>query len=225
MKKIGHRGAKAWVDENTLESITKAIEFGVDAIEIDVHRCLTGELIVIHDFTLNRTTNSWGSVRKRTYIQLLKLKTSAGYKIPTLTQVLDHCRGKCDVHIELKGKRTGKPTSELIEELVRQGSWTYNQLFVSSFAKKRLKKIRENFPKIQLGLIAVRRLHKALRYTTDRKYEAIYVHHSKITKRLVDVAKQKGVQLFAWTVNKEKDIAKMKNLQVNGIISDYPNLL
>ena len=101
MEKIGHRGAKAWVDENTLESIQKAIELGADAVEIDVHTCKTGELIVIHDPTLKRTTNGKGKIAKLTYSQINSFNTLNGYSIPTLEQVLDFCQDKYKIHIEL----------------------------------------------------------------------------------------------------------------------------
>ncbi|WP_339650122.1 glycerophosphodiester phosphodiesterase family protein, partial [uncultured Salegentibacter sp.] len=72
--KIGHRGAKGHLAENTLESIQKALDFGVDAIEIDAHRCKTGELVIIHDFTLDRTTNGSGEIAKKSLAELQALK-------------------------------------------------------------------------------------------------------------------------------------------------------
>ena len=97
---IGHRGAKRNFAENTLESIQKALNFGVDAIEIDVHRCKTGELVVIHDFTLDRTTNGSGEVAKKTLSEIKGLNVEDEFGIPLLTEVLDFIEGKCTINIE-----------------------------------------------------------------------------------------------------------------------------
>ena len=72
--KIGHRGAKGHLAENTIASIKKALDLGVDSIEIDVHRCASGQLVVFHDFTLDRMTNGTGEVSKQTLNQLKKVE-------------------------------------------------------------------------------------------------------------------------------------------------------
>ena len=82
--KIGHRGAKGYVAENTIASIQKALDFGVDGIEIDVHLCATGELVVFHDFTLDRMTNGTGEVSKLSLSELKQLKVADKFQIPTL---------------------------------------------------------------------------------------------------------------------------------------------
>jgi glycerophosphoryl diester phosphodiesterase len=117
--KIGHRGAKAHVAENTLASIEKALEFGVDAIEIDVHRCATGELVVFHDFTLDRMTNGSGEVAQHTLEQLKMLKIKDQYEISTLEEVLHVIDKKCKLNIELKGRDTALKTCEIVEEHIK----------------------------------------------------------------------------------------------------------
>ena len=99
--KIGHRGAKAHLAENTLESIEKAMEIGVNGIEIDVHLCASGELVVFHDFTLDRMTNGTGEVKKETLSDLKKLRVDGQYLIPTLEEVLNKVDRKCLLNIEL----------------------------------------------------------------------------------------------------------------------------
>lgn len=89
MQKIGHRGAKGYTVENTLESFQKAIDLNVDAIELDVHVCKTGELIVFHDFTLERLTNGKGEISKSSLEELKKLRINEKFKIPTLIEALD----------------------------------------------------------------------------------------------------------------------------------------
>jgi len=101
--KMGHRGAKGYVAENTIESIKKALDFGVDGIEIDVHLCASGELVVFHDFTLDRMTNATGEVSKLSLSELKQLKVNNKFLIPTLVEVLDAIDKKCLLNIELKG--------------------------------------------------------------------------------------------------------------------------
>ena len=87
--KFGHRGAKGYLAENTIESIKKALELGVDGIEIDVHKCKSGELVVFHDFTLDRLTNGTGEIATFTLQELKELFILKQFKIPTLIEVLE----------------------------------------------------------------------------------------------------------------------------------------
>ncbi len=133
MQKIGHRGAKAYVAENTIESIQKALEFGVDGIEIDVHVCASGELVVFHDFTLDRMTNGTGEIGKKTLSELKELRVDGHYKIPTLEEVLHIINKTCLLNIELKGRHTAAKTVEVIERYINQKGWKYSDFLVSSF--------------------------------------------------------------------------------------------
>ncbi|WP_010522191.1 glycerophosphodiester phosphodiesterase [Aquimarina agarivorans] len=225
MQKIGHRGAKALVDENTIASIEKAIELGVDAVEIDIHKCATGELVVMHDETVKRTTNGKGKIVNLSFSELSMLRTEHMHKIPTLAEVLMVCQGKCKLHIELKGKGTAKAACFLIEATVAQNKWTYDQLCVSSFDAKRLNKIKARNGNIKVGLITESKTSKALAVAVNNNYDNIYIFHEKLRSRFVRMAKQKNLNVYAWTVNKPADIKKMQALEISGIISDNPDLL
>src|SRR3990167_6132033 len=106
--KIGHRGAKGYEPENTLISFQKAIDLKVDGIELDVHLSLDGEIMVIHDETIDRTTPNIGFVKNNTSSDLKELG------IPTLIEVLDLTNQKCFINIELKGIGTAKPVVDII---------------------------------------------------------------------------------------------------------------
>ena len=112
--KIGHRGANGHVTENTLESIKKALSLKVDGVEIDVHRCASGELVAFHDFTVDRITNGTGEISKQTLRSLKTLKTKGTYKIPTLAEVLIFIDNRCLLNIELKGQDTAKEAARII---------------------------------------------------------------------------------------------------------------
>ena len=114
---IGHRGAKGYVAENTLESINKAIELGVDGIEIDIFKCLTNELVLFHDKDLKELTGESGLIENLTIKELEQFLVLGKYKIPTLTDVLTRIEKPLFVNIELKGLNTAQATSKIIKDL------------------------------------------------------------------------------------------------------------
>ena len=103
---IGHRGAKGYIAENTLPSIAKAMELGVDGIEIDIFLCKSGELVVFHDKKLDRLTNNHGYIESLEYDSIKKISVLGGYKIPTIGEVLKLIDGKVFLNIELICKNT-----------------------------------------------------------------------------------------------------------------------
>ena len=121
--KIGHRGADGYKPENTLISFQKAIDLNVDGIELDVHLSLDGELMVIHDETIDRTTNGKGYVNKMTLQELKGFRINNNQEIPKLKEVFDLVNHQCFINIELKGIGTAKPVVDLIEEYVVEKDW------------------------------------------------------------------------------------------------------
>ena len=129
---IGHRGAKGHIAENTLPSISKAIELGVDGIEIDIFVCKSGELVVFHDKKLDRLTNSHGYIESLEYDSIRKISVLGEHKIPTLNEVLELIDGKVFLNIELKGSGTAEPTHKLLTPLLKQKKWRPDQFIISS---------------------------------------------------------------------------------------------
>lgn len=224
-KKIGHRGAKGHVAENTLESIAKALEFKVDAIEIDVHRCRTGELVVIHDFTLDRTTNGSGEVCRMDLKELKKLLVEGEYRIPLLTEVLDLITGKCKINIELKGSNTAEEACRIIKEFITEKGWEYEDFIVSSFQQNELYTVYHCDTKIPLGVLSKASVPEAIELGNKIKAKAIHPSIGIISRENVQDCKNAGFKVNVWTVNDPKAISRMKDFGVDGIISDYPELL
>ncbi|MFD1094892.1 glycerophosphodiester phosphodiesterase [Salegentibacter chungangensis] len=223
--KIGHRGAKGHIAENTLESIEKALELQVDAIEVDVHRCRSGELVVIHDFTLDRTTDGSGEIAKRDWEMLKSLTVEEHYKIPLLTEVLDHIEGRCKINIELKGLNTADETAEIIHRYIEKGNWEYSDFIVSSFQKNELFQMRKDDDRIPLGVLSKASVSEAVELGKYLKASAIHPSLGIITRDSVKLARDAGFKVNVWTVNEPKDIERMKEFGVNGIISDFPDRL
>jgi glycerophosphoryl diester phosphodiesterase len=118
MQIIGHRGASGYEPENTLRSFQKAIDLGVEMIELDVYTCKSGELVVMHDDKVNRTTNGNGYVFNMTLTELKTLDAGKGEKVPTLVEVFDLINKKIAINVELKGEGTAESTAELIQKYI-----------------------------------------------------------------------------------------------------------
>jgi glycerophosphoryl diester phosphodiesterase len=223
--KIGHRGAKGHLAENTLESIQTALDFGVDMIEIDVHRCRSGEIVVIHDFTLDRTTNGSGEIASKNWEILKELKVGGAYKIPLLTEVLDLIEGKCSINIELKGSNTAKATCDVVQDYVENRNWKYSDFVVSSFQVNELFEARKFSEKIPIGVLSKASVSEAIKKGKDLEAVAIHPSIGIVTKDNVRQTKEAGFKVIVWTVNEPDAIARMKEFGVGGIISDFPDRL
>ena len=225
MKKIlniGHRGAKGHEPENTLPSFQKALDFNVDGIELDVHVCKTGELIVIHDFTVDRTTNGSGAVSALSLSELKALRINDEIEIPTLEEVLDLVGKKCFINIELKGRHTAKPVSYIIEKYILEKNFSYDDFIVSSFQREELEMMFTINPNIHLGILTQASVNQALEWASTFSAKAIHPHFSLLTEENVKKAQEQGFKVYTWTVNETEDIERIKNYNVNGIITDFP---
>jgi glycerophosphoryl diester phosphodiesterase len=223
MLNIGHRGAKGHVAENTLASFQKALELGVDAIEFDVHQCASGEIVIIHDSTLERTTNGNGLVSDFTLPELKRLEINKQHKIPTLREALDLIDKRCVVNIELKGENTEKRTFEIIEEYVEEKNWSYDDFIVSSFNWDDLLKMHNRNPYIPFGVLTTTDLELAIGFGKFIYAKAIHPYFHLLTKENTIHMQEMGFKVFPWTVNIDEDIQKIKSFNVDGIITDFPN--
>src|SRR6187402_1107382 len=147
---IGHRGACGHEPENTLRSVRRALELGAHGIEIDVYY-VDGQLVVIHDGKLQRTTNGRGYVMRKTFAQLRALDAGKGEQIPTLGEIFDTVNRRAFINIELKGRGTAGPVAALIAEYVAQHHWRYEDFLVSSFNRRELRAVPD--PRIPIGLL------------------------------------------------------------------------
>lgn len=222
MLNIGHRGAKGHEPENTLPSFQKALDLNVDGIELDVHVCKTGELIVIHDFTVDRTTNGSGAISELTLSEIKTLRVNDHIEVPTLNEVLELVDKKCLVNIELKGRHTAKPVSHLIEKYILERDYNYEDFIVSSFQREELEMISLINPKIHLGVLSQASVTQALEWATAFSAKAIHPHFSLLTEENVQKAKNQGFKVYTWTINEIEDIERIKTYNVDGIITDFP---
>jgi glycerophosphoryl diester phosphodiesterase len=220
---IGHRGACGYEPENTLASFRKAIELGIDMIELDAYVCKSGELVVIHDDKVDRTTNGKGYVVEKTLEELRDLDAGKKEKIPTLIEVLDLIDKKTKVNIELKGVETSEPVSKIINKYVDENGWSYEDFLVSSFNHYELQKFSKINSNVKIGaLICGIPLGRA---EFVEKLNPYFISPSLefIDKEFVDDAHKRGLKVFVYTVNCLDDIKKMKKMGADGLFSNFPD--
>ena len=219
MLKIGHRGARAYEPENTLRSFQRAIELGVNAVELDVRRTRDNELVVLHNADVNKTTNGRGSVSELTLDEIKRLVTEKGEKIPTLEEALQFLGKRVKILVELK--ETG--IEDKVLDLVHKKGLTDN-VIVISFHEEALRKVRELDATVATGLIYVR--HKnPVQAALDLKAEYLlplyrFTHSANVKK-----AHENGLKLIVWTINTAEEVAEYKKKGVDGIASDKPDIL
>jgi len=223
--KFGHRGAMGYAPENTLKSFKKAIDLNVDMIELDVYICKSGELVVIHDDKVDRTTNGKGYVIEKTLTELKKLDAGEAEKIPTLDEVLDFINRRVKVNIELKGENTANAVNEIIHKYVKEKDWDYDDFFVSSFNHYELKRFHILNKNIKLGALLVGIPIGYAKFAEKFNAYSVNLSLEFINKDFVDDAHRKGMKVFVWTVNDKDDMKRMKKLNVDGIFSNFPDMI
>jgi glycerophosphoryl diester phosphodiesterase len=225
MIKIGHRGAKGYAPEDTLKSFQKALDLGVDVVELDVQVCKTGELVIIHDKKVDRTTNGSGYVAEKTFHELRNLDAGENEKIPELMEAFDLINRKAKINIEMKSVKTAKLVHELIEEYVKSRSWQYHDFWVSSFNHRELQKFHLLNPDVKIGaLISSIPLSLAV-FAEELGADSVNISDEFVNKELVDDAHRRGLKVYVHTVNDFDEIERVRQLQVDGIFSDFPDRL
>lgn len=233
-----HRGASGYAPENTLSAIKKALKIGVDRIEVDVQQTADGVVVCLHDKKLNRTTNANGLVGKKTWNELGDVKAFGKFEaefpeepIPTLEQVFELMDGNTQFVIEIKaGRKTYPGIEDNVAALIKKykaEKWA----LVHSFNDKVLQYLHKNHPEVRLqklfvsysaGVMLDFKLH-AVKLSKYDYVEAFGISLSAANKKLVDQIHALGKLVHVWTVNSEEDILRMKELGVDGIISNYPD--
>src|SRR3989344_2919276 len=200
MIRIGHRGAMGYEPENTLRSFKKALALNVDMIEFDVYTCKTGEVVIIHDDKVDRTTNGKGYVMQKTLKELRSLDAGKGEKIPLLEEALDCINKKVQVNIELKGEGTSDPVYKIIQKYIKSG-WSREHFLISSFNHPELKKFSILDPKIRIGALLTGIPLNYAEFAEKMKAYSINLSQEFINKAFVDDAHKRKLKVFVYTVN------------------------
>ena len=219
---IGHRGAKGHLAENTLPSISKAIELGVDGVEIDVFQCASGELVVFHDKTLEKLTNATGYIEALDLDSIQRIEVLNGFSIPTLGEVLDLIKGRIFLNIELKGSQTALKTDKLLKTYFKLKAWSPDKILISSFNWQELKIFREVNREISIAILTEDDPLDAIPIGLELNAVAINPNYESLNSENVSKINKAGFKIYPWTVNAPEDINRMIIYGVEGIISDFP---
>jgi glycerophosphoryl diester phosphodiesterase len=236
----GHRGACGLAPENTIAAFRKALELGADWVELDVQLTKDGHLVVVHDDTLERTTDKGGKRRPTEYtLQELKTfdagtwfnKNFAGEKIPTLDEVLAEFGGKMHINIEIKSQPHFEQDNGIevkVVEAVKRHD-LIDGVLISSFDPSRLIVTHQIEPKLAIGtLFHPKSLAKLPTSDPFKLAElthatALHPHFQMVTPEMVERAHKLGLQVNVWTVNEPGDIRRQTALGVDMIMSDFPD--
>jgi len=219
MLRIGHRSARAYVPENTLKSFKKALEIGVDAVELDVRKTKDNQLVVIHDADIKRTTNGEGLVSAFTLMEIQGFDAGSGEKIPTLEEVLDFLDKKAKVFVELKESGIEEQVLAIVKEKGLE-----KNVIITSFIEEALKKVRELNGNVETGLIYVNYknpIKAALELKANYLLPLYRFTHTANVKK----AHQNGLKVVVWTINKPEEVKEYARKGADGIASDNPDIL
>ena len=231
-KNFAHRGFSGKYPENTMLAFRKAVEEGVDGIELDVQLTKDGEVVIIHDETIDRTTDGKGLVVSYTYDELRKFDASFKFRgqcgfnpIPTLREYFELVKDKNLVtNIELK---TGLNEYFGIEEKVWKLIEEYrleDRVLISSFNHYSVLRMKSIAPNLKYGLLTETWIINAGKYTEDVGVECYHPHFFSMTAENVKELKEHNIEINVYTVNEEKDIRDMIEKGIDIVIGNYPDL-
>jgi glycerophosphoryl diester phosphodiesterase len=230
---IAHRGASGHAPANTMAAFLLATEMGADGIELDVHLSADGELVVIHDHTVDATTDGQGPVSALSLAELQQLDAGswfdprfAGERIPTLRQVLTAVGQRLLINVEIKVVPGHHPPA-LEREAVRliEESGMVDRVLISSFSPRSLRRVRRLNRQIPLGLLYSRPAPAVLPALLRLSYDALHPHYGLVDARTSARARERGQRVNVWTVNDAGEMRRMCDLGVDGIITNYPDVL
>jgi len=216
---IGHRGAAAIEPENTLLSIERALDIGVDAVEIDIHLSKDKELVVIHDMTVDRTTNGTGPVSGYTLQEIKRLDAGKGEAIPTLQEVIDLIDRRVMLVIELKEEGTERSVVDLI---IRNN--LFDKACVISFWHRLVKTVKEMDSRIKTGGLLVGSPVDAC-IATHASADALVMKYSFVDREFVKIAHKKGLKVFIWNIDDQDLLKPYVDMGVDAIGTNDPRVL
>ncbi len=216
---MGHRGAAAIEPENTLLSIKKAMDIGVDAVEIDVHLSRDKEIIVIHDSTIDRTTNGTGAVNNYTLSELKKYDAGKGESVPTLQEVMELTDKKVKLVIELKEKGTER----IVVEQIKKNGFEDN-VYVISFWHRLVKNVKEIDSNIKTGVLMVG-CPVDTSIADQTSADALVMKYNFVDAEFVELSHKNGLKVFIWNIDTPDLVKPFVDIGVDGIGSNNPGIL
>jgi glycerophosphoryl diester phosphodiesterase len=217
---MGHRGAPAEEPENTLRSIRRALEIGVDAVEVDVHLSKDGRVVVIHDDTVDRTTDGAGRVRELSFAELRRLDAGRGERLPSLEEVVDLVSGRAHLVVEVKDPAAAQPLLEIF-----RGRQIFADTHVISFWHPLVKAMKEQEPRLRTGVLLVGCPADPAGLARAALAEALVLHYAYVTPELVAAAHGDGRLVYIWNIDDIDTLKPYLAMKLDGIGSNRPDVL
>lgn len=226
---IAHRGASADEPENTLRAFALAIAQGAQMIELDLHFSADGQVVVIHDETLDHTTNLTGRVDQFTLAEIKRADAGKGECVPTLEETLDLTQGKVQLYLEIKDARAAAETLRIVRARRCQAD-----VLLASFDLKLMQQLGEEVRDMELGLILGNetlnpfvRWREAFPWLALRhiNYQTLCMQVELCFGYLARRVKASGKKLYVWTADEEAQFDRMCQLGVDGIVTNRPDQL
>lgn len=229
MEIIGHRGAAGTCPENTMVSFQRAIEEGASGIELDVHLSKDGEIIVIHDETVDRTTDGRGYIGELTYKDIRKLNAKYKFKehnkcmVPSLPEVFEWAKEEAFfINIELKNNVIEYPLLEWkVVDLVHQYGLK-DRIVFSSFNHNSLARVLSYDSRFETAVLYSHKLFEPWHYAKHLGSDGLHPNSRNVTEVVVKAAHKEGLKVRPYTVNKKEEMLEMKKAGCDAIVTDYP---
>jgi len=217
-----HRGASGYEPENTLRAFKRAIDMGAPMIELDVHICKTGQIVVVHDGFIDTPKKA---ISDLTWDELQRYDMGKGERIPLLSQVFDLVDKRIIINVELKGAHTAKPVAELIAQYIHDKKWSPDNFLITSFNHYWVHEFHAYVPSVKTGILFECNPIGYAQMAIDANAQYAVMHYQWLTQEFVADADAHGIQVFVYTVNDKLVAEQLKKLNVDGIISNYPDIL
>ena len=235
--RIAHRGASGagLAPENTLAAIEHAIQIGVDVVEIDIQVTADGKLVVVHDATLDRTTDSKGSIRDQTADRVRRADAGSWFdmefsdqQVPLLEEALELARNRVLVLIEIKADRVAEQVLRCVEDAAAGG-----RVIIQSFSRQTVQRVKLLDPSIPAALLVGQlpatpsrvRARSLVRQVLQTGANALAIWHAALTPVLLEEMRKRAIAVWTWTVDEEIAMRDLIMMGANGIITNVPNLL
>ena len=226
---IAHRGASSHAPENTLAAFDLAIQMGVSHIELDVHSTRDGQVVVIHDETVDRTTSGTGPVMSHSLAALQALDagswfgpTFAGERIPTFAEILERYKGRAHIHTEIKGHAAHLPRATV--DLVRRHGMVQHAT-MTSFRKTRLEEIRAYAPELPTGWLVPEISDAIIAEGRAIGLTQLCPRANAVTPEVVHRLHAEGFVVRAWGVTTEDLMRQVVKAGADGMTVDFPDVL
>ena len=229
---FAHRGFSGKYPENTMLAFKKAYEAGCDGIELDVHLTKDNVMVIIHDEDIERTTNGKGAVRDFTYDELRQFDASAGFAgqygfnpVPSFEEYVDWVKDLDIItNVEIKNSvYYYDGLEEALIEMIRKNH-IEDKIIFSSFNNASIMKCKQLAPEIQCGFLMEGCIGNAGAYVKKMGVECAHPDWHRLSDAEIAGCKALGIRINTWTVNEEKEMVRLRDLGVDGIISNYPDM-